>query len=374
VGVNDLESAIRKLATEDLDTRAGDELAGDLVDLETASGLLEAERSRRLGAFNQRQAYVAADYTSSTAFLIHRCRIAPGRAKRLVAHSNSLAEMPTALDALSDGLISADQVRQLILAHDTNPEIYVDHEAGLVEAIAPLTVGGTARAVDYWRQTVNEERFEADVAGLHDQRRLHLSQTFEGMGRIDGWLDPEGFAYVKAALDAATPPPAKGDDRTPARRRADALVDLARLALDRGDLPESGGEKPHLTVLVNLDVLTGQGHGICETEDGIVLPRSTIERISCDASVSRIVIGPNSEPLDVGRKTRVIPPALRRAVIARDRHCQHRGCERPAKWCDVHHKKPWSQGGETKLANLELQCRYHHPDHHPPHHTGSTGH
>jgi len=372
--VNDLESAIRKLATEDLDTRAGDELAGDLVDLELASGLLETERSRRLGAFNQRRAYVEADYTSSTAFLIHRCRIAPGRAKRLVAHSNSLAGMPTALDALSDGLISADQVRQLILAHDTNPEIYVDHEAGLVEAIAPLTVGGTARAVDYWRQTVNEERFEADVAGLHDRRRLHLSQTFEGMGRIDGWLDPEGFAYVKAALDAATPPPAKGDDRTPARRRADALVDLARLALDRGDLPESGGEKPHLTVLVNLDVLTGQGHGTCETEDGIVLPRSTIERISCDASVSRIVMGPNSEPLDVGRKTRVIPPALRRAVIARDRHCQHRGCGQPAKWCDVHHKKPWSQGGATKLANLELQCRYHHPDHHPRHHTGSTGH
>lgn len=203
--MNDLESAIRKLATEDLDTRACDDLAGDLVDLEVASGLLEAERSRRLGAFNQRRAYVEADYTSSTAFLIHRCRIAPGRAKRLVAHSNSLTEMPAALDALSDGLISADQLRQLIQAHDTNPDVYGDHEAGLVEAIAPLTVGGTARAVDYWRQTVNEERFEADAAHLHDQRRLHLSQTFEGMGRIDGWLDPEGFAYLKAALDAATP-------------------------------------------------------------------------------------------------------------------------------------------------------------------------
>lgn len=259
------------------------------------------------------------------------------------------------------------------MAHDTNPDLYGHHEIGLVEAIAPLTVSGSARAVDYWRQNVNQPRFEADAARLHGQRRIHLSQTFEGMGRLDGWLDPEGFAFVKAALDAATPPPGQADRRTPAQRRADALVDLARLALDSGNLPESGGEKPHLTVLVDLAVITGTGPGICETEDGVVLPRSTVERISCDSSVSRIVIGPNSEPLDIGRKTRVIPPALRRAVIARDRHCQHHGCERPARWCDVHHKKPWGQGGETNLTNLELLCRHHHRSHHMSQNTSSTG-
>jgi hypothetical protein len=302
VGVNDLKTAIRKLATEDLATRSNDELAQDLIDLETAFGLLEAERCRRLHLFNERPSCVDTDHTSSTAFLIHRCRIAPGRAKRLVAHANSLAEMPGALDALSDEVLSIDQVRQLIFAHDTNPDVYGDHEAGLVEAIAGLTILGTARAVDYWRQNVNHPRFEADAARLHEQRRVHLSQTFEGMGRIDGWLDPEGFAYMKAALDAATPPPAHDDHRTPAQRRADALVDLARLSLDSGELSDTGGERPHVTVLVSLDVITGDGPGVCETEDGTVLPRSVVERTSCDASVSRIVLGPNSEPLDVGRK------------------------------------------------------------------------
>jgi hypothetical protein len=105
----------------------------------------------------------------------------------------------------------------------------------------------------------------------------------------------------------------------------------------------------------------------------MVLPRSTIERISCDASVSRLIMGPNSEPLDVGRKTRVIPPALRRAVTARDRHCQHYGCQRPARWCDIHHKKPWSRGGETNLTNLQLLCRHHRRSHHMSQHTSSTG-
>jgi hypothetical protein len=373
VGVNDLATAIRKLATEDLATRSADELGVDLVDLETASGLLEAERCRRLHAFGEQRGYVETDHTSSTAFLIHRCRVAPGRARRLVAHANSLAEMPVALDALSDKVLSLDQIRQLIVAHDTNPDVYGHHETGLVATIAPLTVSSSARAVDYWRQAVNEARFESNTARLHEQRKLHLSLTFEGMGRIDGWLDPEGFAYVKAALEAATPPPAHDDRRTPAQRRADALVDLARLTLDSGDLPESGGERPHLTVLVSHDVITGNGSGTCETIDGTVLPRSTVERISCEATVSRIVMGPNSEPLDLGRKTRVVPPHFRRAVIVRDRHCQHSGCQRPAKWCDIHHKKPWSQGGTTNLANLELLCRRHHRSHHMNQSTGSTG-
>ncbi|HJR88461.1 MAG TPA: HNH endonuclease [Acidimicrobiia bacterium] len=79
-----------------------------------------------------------------------------------------------------------------------------------------------------------------------------------------------------------------------------------------------------------------------------------------------MIMGPSSEPLDVGRKTRVIPPALRRAVMVRDRHCQHPGCDRPARWCDVDHIIPWWQGGETKLSNLQLLCRFHHSLKHKP--------
>ncbi|MEX0698939.1 MAG: DUF222 domain-containing protein, partial [Acidimicrobiia bacterium] len=102
--------------------------------------------------------------------------------------------------------------------------------------------------------------------------------------------------------------------------------------------PEKGGEKPHLLVMVSLDHLTGHGHGQAETVDGTVLSRSELDYLSCDCSISRLIMEPTSEPIDIGRKSRVIPPAMRRAVIARDRHCQHPGCFRPARWCDVHHK------------------------------------
>ncbi|MDP3985016.1 MAG: DUF222 domain-containing protein, partial [Acidimicrobiia bacterium] len=110
----------------------------------------------------------------------------------------------------------------------------------------------------------------------------------------------EALQLVKTALDAATPPPATDDPRTAAQRRADALVDICRQALDNGGLPESGGEKPHLMVLVDLDMLTGQGSGTAETIDGDILARSTLQQISYDASITRIIFGPHSQPIDVG--------------------------------------------------------------------------
>jgi hypothetical protein len=95
-------------------------------------------------------------------------------------------------------------------------------------------------------------------------------------------------------------------------------------------------------------------------KDGHVLAVETVRQLACDVSVTRIVFGPKSELLDVGRKTRVIPAGLRRAVIARDRHCTYPGCNRKPRWCDIHHIVSWANGGETALDNLCLLCRYHH--------------
>jgi 5-methylcytosine-specific restriction protein A len=91
-----------------------------------------------------------------------------------------------------------------------------------------------------------------------------------------------------------------------------------------------------------------------------VLDLDTVLRLACDSSLCRIVLSGESEVLDVGRRTRVVPAPLRRAVIARDRHCRWRGCTRPPQWCDVHHIVPWADDGHTVLVNLCLLCRYHH--------------
>ena len=85
-----------------------------------------------------------------------------------------------------------------------------------------------------------------------------------------------------------------------------------------------------------------------------------VRRLACDASISRVITRGGSEPLDVGRRTAVVPAPMRRAVVVRDRHCRFPGCDRPPPWCDAHHAKHWADGGETSLANLVLLCRRHH--------------
>ncbi len=231
------------------------------------------------------------------------------------------------------------------------PGSWLDAEVMLVNAAGPLSVADTVRLVEYWKAAVDGPGVETGVEELEERRYLFAAKTFEGMVKLDGLLDPVTGDLVLTALGAAMPPPCRDDRRTARQRRADALADLARRFLDSGEA--SGTEKPHVLVLTDLDALQGHGGGVHETANGQVLTPGQVRRYACDCTISRIILGPDSEPLDIGRATRIIPPAMRRALIARDRHCQHPGCDRDHRWCDAHHIQHWADGGATSLSQPE---------------------
>ena len=147
-------------------------------------------------------------------------------------------------------------------------------------------------------------------------------------------------------------------------RRARALVGLARYYLDHQDGVSSRTGRPHVLVLVDLDVLEARAGGSATLASGAVITGEQARRVAEDAHVSRIITKGRSEPLDVGRTTRSVPPALAKAVIARDRHCTHPRCIAPPWACDIHHRRPWALGGPTSVDNLELKCWHHHDDLH----------
>ena len=95
-------------------------------------------------------------------------------------------------------------------------------------------------------------------------------------------------------------------------------------------------------------------------DDGTTIPAEDVRRLACDATVIPAVLGSGSQPLDIGRATRVVPAGMRRALILRDSHCAFPGCETPARWCHAHHITYWSQLGPTALGNLVLLCGRHH--------------
>ncbi|MGH8913347.1 MAG: DUF222 domain-containing protein, partial [Acidimicrobiia bacterium] len=346
---------------EDLDLLHLDQLGDDLVELERVSGIVEAERLRRVANFERRGGPERYGYPSVTAFLKHRCRMATGRAHRMVARSRVVTTARGTWRAWAGGRLSTDQAQILLDQAVALPEAFTESEQTLIEAVTDLTLTDTRRALGYWRQAIDGPGALRDELEQHEMRGISASTTMDGMLRVDGWMTPVAGQALLGALDALMPPPGAGDTRTPRQRRHDALEDLARDFLDHGDTPDVGGEKPHANVICDIPALQAIAGGLHETETGHLLTISQLRTITCDCSLSRIVIGPDSEIIDVGRRTRVIPSAVRRAVIARDRHCTWEfGCDRNPRWCDLHHIVHWADGGPTNPSNLRLLCRYHH--------------
>ena len=180
------------------------------------------------------------------------------------------------------------------------------------------------------RQAVERDHALDSDEKVRAQRRLHASVTFLGMVRVDGNLDPETgqtlLTALSAVLDPESPLGPEGHARIPAQRRADALGEICRQWLDLAERPTVGGENPHVTVTVGVDDLRDGADGPGELDHVNPVQSDVARRLACDASIRRVVIP--SEPLDVGRRTPVIHPAMRRAVIVRDRHCRFVGCDR----------------------------------------------
>ncbi len=157
---------------------------------------------------------------------------------------------------------------------------------------------------------------------------------------------------------STTRPPVKTPGPHP-RRLADALVELARRALHAGDLPVTGGVRPHVTLTIDADKLAARvSAGLLDT--GHALSVDTVRRFACDAAVTTMLVDRTGQPLDVGRAQRLFPAPIRRALTQRDRGCAFPGCTRPPAWADAHHIVFWADGGPTSLDNGVLLCEHHH--------------
>jgi hypothetical protein len=190
--------------------------------------------------------------------------------------------------------------------------------------------------------------------------------------KFGGYLAGENAEKLQTVLQAGAKPHKTEDGaldpRPRGKRQADALVDALDISLASGELPTRGGIKPHITVTITLDDLLELGRqatGDLTYGDG--LSASAIRRLACDAGIIPVVLGSESQPLDVGREKRYVTDGLRNALNQRDRGCVV--CHAPPIYCDAHHLVSWADGGVTSLANLVLLCRVDHTSLHDGHWT-----
>ena len=361
--------ALQELEVEDKGSapdlrRVPDErLADEIVEIERRIRGLHASRLLRIAELDRRKRVRGEGRVATASWLARTLGVSFMSAKEDVRVGRAIEAMPVASAALARGDVSPAAVRVLATAREEQPDGFADHETRLVELARVTAPAELATAVREWVESVDPDAASDRMAALRRRRRLRVAPQPDGMVRVDGELDPETGETVTTALRAiqdADVRSSSGDRRTGEQRVADALGELSRQWLDSRDRPRVAGERPHVTVTVGLEALREpRGHSATLAHTG-PLSASFARRVACDAAVIPAVLGARSEPLDVGRKTPVVPPAVRRAVVLRDRHCRFPGCDRPQSWCEAHHVVHWADGGSTSLANLVLLCRAHH--------------
>ncbi len=330
-----------------------DHLTLSYEQLRQLGDLFHAQARRRLAVVDERQTYQTDGYTSTTAYLKHRFRTTGGQAIRQVSEVRALQDMPHTRHLAEQGRLSSDQVRTLITAKQSAPDQFAVDEKELCDIAETLEwVADLRKATAYWQQVAASEPSYPTLGDQRNASHMYLSRTFENMVKLDGLFDRERGAQLMGAIRAATPAPIEGEPSTPSQRRAAALFDLV----------VSDGERPTTpTMVVHVDAATLTGDYPTLAEIGRdVLDKYTVDRLACDGDFRRIVFGPKSEIIHVGRQLRLVTKSMRHAIIARDRRCAFPGCDRPPQWCDAHHIIPWWGGGPTSTSNLILLCRHHH--------------
>ncbi len=365
--------------------------------------------------FDGRRGWERDGHRSCAHWLAFRTGIDLGAAREKVRTARVLVDLPATSACMERGELSFSQVRAL--TRIATPE----NEADLLELASGCTTAQLERVVRSWRLGRRKDEATRERE-RHETRTFSVFPDDDGMYRVKGRLEPEVAAVLMRAIEAAgdalyrrdrrSAAAAKacaalsGEDETrraAAQRRADALGLLAERALAAGfggadgaegggsgtvegkavegagaeTAPISGTRAERFQVVLHVEEATltqatlteagtrGENDPTCldpgprsHLDDGTRVAAETCRRVSCDASRVRVTHAPDGSVLDVGRKTRTIPPALRRALETRDRGCRFPGCG--LHFTDAHHVEHWADGGETNLGNVILACRVHH--------------
>src|SRR2546422_2850911 len=346
----------------DLD-RLGDEIAELSAHLDAATArLLDLIRE-----FDARGGWNTG-FRSCAAWLSWRVGLDLGAARERVRVARALGTLPLLAEALARGELSYAKARALTRV--ATPET----EVRLLGVGRAGTAAHVERIVRGWRGV--ERRAEArEAKHRHTSRALRVYQDEDGMVVVKGRLEPEVGALLMQALAAARESLYQRSrqratfnggtggvsEETPSasQQQADALALLAETVLHHGLDPGAPGERYQVVVHVDAQVLADPDQpGQSVLEGGTRVSAERSRRLACDAS--RVVMRHDDEGrlLEIGARTRTIPPAWRRALPHRDRGCRFPGCG--VRFGQGHHLRHWAHGGPTTLSDLALLCRRHH--------------
>jgi len=325
--------------------------------------------------------------TPLTSWMAQSDTITAKQAAAVLFAGQALAAHPATRDAALAGTVSVQQARQVGQAIEQLPDGLSDDEQAAVEAdllshasaIDPRRLDQAARAAlaRVAPQRVPEPvdqlaELEAQRKRAHARRGLSFSAPRDGSVDVRGslpTLEARKFeAMINAAVETLRRDLRDGHDRldplaalpTLDQRRADALAHLVDTWAGAEHAPRNGGDRPRVVVVMHETELRARAEQAGVLTSGDIISAGELRQLCCDAELTPLVLGGESEILDVGRSKRLVTPPIRLALTLRDGGCVFPGCDAPPERCEAHHTTPWKWGGATSLTEMVLVCPHHH--------------
>ena len=362
-----------RMAERDREEKALGALEAQIMELWGNINAATARFLELVAEFDRREGWAQYGMASCAQWLSWQCSIGRVAATEKVRTARALESLPKISVAFGEGRLSYSKVRALTRVataetEDTLLHIALNGTAAHVER----TVRGFRRVKRYL------EREEAET--LYDERHLLCWREADGSVTLQARLTPEVGELLFKALDAAQaqleerseeavktepPIPVRGDvsAETPSasvgQRRADAFEHMVQGFLAGGGSRSTAGAHEVVVHIAHDALCEVPESSGAEFDNGRPVAVETARRLGCDGALVGVVEGAQGEPLAVGRRTRAVPPAIRRALRVRDGGCRFPGCDR-SRYVHAHHIKHWADGGETALGNLVTLCSFHH--------------
>ena len=299
--------------------------------------------------FDEERYWEEQGFKSCAHWLNFKCGMGFGTAREHLRVASALPTLPKISAEFAEGKLSFSKVRAMTRV--ARPE----NEEFLLMVARHGTASHVERLVSQYRrcQKLNHPDTPYDLYGA---REVTYHYDDDGCLVMKARMPADMGELVVKALEMAMDAESRDvGDQPVAARRADALVEIAETYLDHPDNSGSTADRYQVVIHTRGNRLPGDSH----LENGLHVSAETSKRIACDCCKTEVEDNDRGEPLNIGRRSRTIPPAMRRALKVRDSGCRFPGCT-SHKFCDGHHIKHWSDGGETSLDNLVLLCRYHH--------------
>jgi hypothetical protein len=350
--VERLTKAVEEVRKRPSVDRAPDQLGAELMHLRHQIDLLELEFAKVVEKFAASEEWMRYGSLGPVHWLRHECHMSWTAANAAVEVGQMSEELPKSVEALGDGLIGfghlglmAGTAQELALSSSSTGF----DEGKLLKKALTHTVGRFRRDCAHARHAGDAEAFLAGEVQAVEGRSLEFNHCPGGV-ILNGFFDAAAAATIQTALEPLARCDGPDDDRNRDRRLADALLELI-----------GHKQRAQLLVTTTMETLLGlKGAPAGELEFSPPIPAATVQRLACDAAISRVILGPDSAVIDVGRALRLPSAATRRALRTRDGGCAWPRCERSVSWTVPHHVVHWAHGGETNLDNLVLLCYRHH--------------